>query len=366
MGKGGIAVPLDVLSSPPAIQTTLQPGHILYIPRGYVHQAQTHDTAPSFHATVAVPTHDWTLSHTLTHAIQKALDAVPLYRMAMDFKLGRVPFASSSTTPNTNTHNKHLLISAGEEINLQDLIDDAFRHARNQVTVHTLSHALKQKYDMHNQTNLQIRQTLINNSNSNNNDDKKEEPSSQSKANGKHHVNDCDNSCEVNHTRTTTQTNHSPMTKATAPLNHDANDNESTISSSSSLSLSSSQSRVGIMAAAIITMDTMLRGGTPKERKIAQQLDTSSSSERGLTVRAETSTILLSILKHLKNNKESMRVSEFRSFLQQQQQQKQNNHNNEDNDWSKIGLVCDLTLLSFAKSCVGFGAMAIVSDPCKN
>ena len=50
VGKDGIPVPSSVLDGPMAISTTLQPGDVLYMPRGFVHQAQCSDSL-SFHMT---------------------------------------------------------------------------------------------------------------------------------------------------------------------------------------------------------------------------------------------------------------------------------------------------------------------------
>ena len=48
-------------------------GDVLYVPRGFVHEATTQNEA-SLHLTVAVPSYDWTVSRVLCDALQTRLD----------------------------------------------------------------------------------------------------------------------------------------------------------------------------------------------------------------------------------------------------------------------------------------------------
>ena len=66
VGKNGLPVPPHVLEGDLAISTTLEAGDVLYIPRGYVHQAQCTDS-PSFHVTIAIATFDWTVGGNAKH-----------------------------------------------------------------------------------------------------------------------------------------------------------------------------------------------------------------------------------------------------------------------------------------------------------
>ena len=77
------------MNSPPLIETTLTPGNVLYMPRGFVHQARTLKSEPSFHATIAVATHDWTLARTIPDLMRRSLESIPQYRMAIPLELLR-------------------------------------------------------------------------------------------------------------------------------------------------------------------------------------------------------------------------------------------------------------------------------------
>lgn len=60
VGKADKPVPSDATSPERVlVNTTLHQGDVLYIPRGFVHEARTSNDAPSFHLTVALATHDW-------------------------------------------------------------------------------------------------------------------------------------------------------------------------------------------------------------------------------------------------------------------------------------------------------------------
>ena len=90
VGKEGLAVPPHVLEGPKTLnQVTLEAGDVLYIPRGQVHQAQAAATTqePSFHVTIALATHDWTLAGMLSQTIvpRALLSHVPL-RQAVDWR----------------------------------------------------------------------------------------------------------------------------------------------------------------------------------------------------------------------------------------------------------------------------------------
>jgi hypothetical protein len=67
VGKADLKVPTQVLNGPTVYDTVLEPGNVLYMPRGYVHEAHTLDEC-SFHVTIAMPTHDWTLAGAITAA----------------------------------------------------------------------------------------------------------------------------------------------------------------------------------------------------------------------------------------------------------------------------------------------------------
>ena len=59
VGKAGRPVPESARDRAHAQELELCVGDVLYIPRGWVHEALTGTDAPSLHVTLAIPTHDW-------------------------------------------------------------------------------------------------------------------------------------------------------------------------------------------------------------------------------------------------------------------------------------------------------------------
>jgi len=60
VGKSGVPVPAAAVAAERALlDVTLARGDVLYIPRGFVHEACTGADAASLHLTVALPSHDW-------------------------------------------------------------------------------------------------------------------------------------------------------------------------------------------------------------------------------------------------------------------------------------------------------------------
>jgi hypothetical protein len=59
VGKAGRPVPESTRDRAHAHELELCVGDVLYIPRGWVHEALTGTDAPSLHVTLALPTHDW-------------------------------------------------------------------------------------------------------------------------------------------------------------------------------------------------------------------------------------------------------------------------------------------------------------------
>lgn len=78
---------------------------------------------------------------------------------------------------------------------------------------------------------------------------------------------------------------------------------------------------------------------------------------RGLTVREETMSVLMKILGRLKSDTAlSVRVVDLRGLIE-------NNADHNERDQSEregFMMVCDFTLLSFARCCVELGALAVV------
>lgn len=93
VGKHGLAIPDSVLNSPPVIEYDLKPGDVLYMPRGFVHEACCPDETSSWHATLAVATHDWSWTKVFASTIAEAMDTEPSarWREAVPLALGRGP-----------------------------------------------------------------------------------------------------------------------------------------------------------------------------------------------------------------------------------------------------------------------------------
>lgn len=99
VGKG-IPIPEEVLQQPPLIECDLHPGDVLYMPRGYVHEACCPGGESSWHATLAVATHDWSWSKVYTAALKEALDreASRRWRAAVPLGLGAPTGSASHAT----------------------------------------------------------------------------------------------------------------------------------------------------------------------------------------------------------------------------------------------------------------------------
>jgi Cupin superfamily protein len=133
VGKDGLVVPDDVLHGPVLIQTTLQPGDVLYLPRGYVHQA-TSGPMVSCHVTVALATHDWTMAGLLEQTGRHVWrnHHMPL-RAALPRNVGR---------------QRPLTAAQCEFLSAQ--VDTAVELLRNELSVAAMEVAMRQKFDRHN------------------------------------------------------------------------------------------------------------------------------------------------------------------------------------------------------------------------
>ena len=149
VGKNNLDVPSHVLQGPCSIQTTLEPGDVLYIPRGHVHEAFTysniHQTLqPSFHITIALATFDWTFTGVLNTMIQNILDSNPHYRKALPLDLGSTQELSSLRV---------------QQFNQQ--LEQTFVHLQNTIQTQNIHEFLQQKYSWHQNQSKSIRQTRI-------------------------------------------------------------------------------------------------------------------------------------------------------------------------------------------------------------
>lgn len=108
---------------------------------------------------------------------------------------------------------------------------------------------------------------------------------------------------------------------------------------------------VGPNAAAGVTLQSVIRVSTIEERS---SITMEEGRMRGLTVREETMAILMEVLGKLKSDPAfSVIVKDARGLV-----------HTGDNESEKIGMlmVCDFTLLSFARCCVELGALALVQQ----
>ena len=97
VGKNGLGVDPSVFAGGLCFEDeeiTLSAGDVLYMPRGFVHEASTHtQTAtttttngaiePSFHITLALATHDWCIASILSDTIRNTLIDNPEFRKAL-------------------------------------------------------------------------------------------------------------------------------------------------------------------------------------------------------------------------------------------------------------------------------------------
>lgn len=265
VGKDGLEVPPQVLEGPCLIDCVLESGDVLYMPRGYVHQAQTVSNMPSYHVTIALATHDWTLAGLVTSATQHTLHRIIPYRQALPVHLGRV---GTNTTEDT--------------IALQGQLDAVFDELKARITADTVIRNLTHRYDLHNNRSSPIRLAIMN---------------------------------EASRDCTTATT-----TVATNVV-------------------------FGREAATLVQMSTRLRAATLDEKA---SLVVPGSPPRGLHVREAIADTIMEILAQLKSVEGiTCRVRDLRELVHP----------------SKLSpMVCDLTLLSFAKSCVELGAIAVVPD----
>ena len=71
-----LAVPASALADANVVvDRTLRPGDVLYVPRGFVHEASTGAAEASLHVTLAVATHDWTWSRLLAGVLANRMDS---------------------------------------------------------------------------------------------------------------------------------------------------------------------------------------------------------------------------------------------------------------------------------------------------
>lgn len=143
VGKAGLDLSPQVLSGPCLYDTSLKPGDVLYMPRGFVHEARTCDQECSFHVTIALPTHDWTLQGAVTTIARDALSQVVDYRKAMPLELfGEEPPSSELAL-------------------VEQQLEDALARIRKEVNLNSIRANLHEKRERHNHRALAKRMARI-------------------------------------------------------------------------------------------------------------------------------------------------------------------------------------------------------------
>ncbi|KAL9183101.1 hypothetical protein ACHAXT_004888 [Thalassiosira profunda] len=275
VGKYGNVVDASVLEGGLCFgdkEVTLHPGDVLYMPRGFVHEATTNELSrhePSFHATFAIATHDWCASAVVAETIQNMLQSEPKYRVAL-------PVGPCRDYEEC----------MDERSSLKSCVEGALSAIQSNITSEIIEQRLRAKYRIHNQHAESIRGRL------------------QDGATSRKRKADDDQSSPV----------------------------------------------VGKDAAARLGLQSIIRVSTPEERESVQMEE---GRLRGLTVREKTMPALLQVLSAMKSADASATnvVSELRDLLS----------SGSDEDAPDASMVCDFTLLSFAKCCVELGALAVAT-----
>lgn len=137
VGKEGRPVHPAILNGPLCIQKTLNPGDVLYMPRGFVHEANSPKDELSFHVTIAIATHDWSLAGMISMETERILTHVVDYRQSI------LPLAS--TTPAT----------------LQGHLANALGMLQQEITIDSLLSKLHARIENHNRRSVPIRMSLL-------------------------------------------------------------------------------------------------------------------------------------------------------------------------------------------------------------
>ena len=396
VGKSkALPVPEHVRHGPILFQSVLQPGDVLYIPRGYVHEAQSITSIPpnqpkqtqpssssssslfgSFHITIAIATHDWSLLGLLQSATSDLLSSTQLlpvdYRKAIDRQFGQQPIllesslspsqnstsittTTTTTTSNTLESNGHRhdpsIVSNEAVLQLQQQIDTVLQLFQREMTVSNINHALYNKYTFHNQRALQ-------------------------------------------------QRNHMMQQYVIKQQQHQRR--KDSVNPENILTL------VGYDASQTVTLQSYIRAVTDSEKRMIaahqqqqqqQQLNSTTSStpsrpsppkQVGLHVREEIYDDIMTIIQHVKSDTtgpKSFQVYQLRSILEHDKvnmddalisgrhddeirpgrlsllQQTPANGTVNSSSSSSNNMICDITLLSLARRCVELGAFAIAPVP---
>lgn len=272
VGKKGNSVPPEVLNGGLCFENkevTMSPGDVMYLPRGFVHEASTEDSSsgcvsPSFHITIAIATHDWCLSVLLSETIRNTMDGVTSFRKALP--VGPCNEYAASNSP---------------EHSMEQLVDSAMSVIQRKITPGLLEERLQEKYRLHNENAKHHRQKVI-------------------------------------------LAQQSRKRKAAEET--------------------SQEECVGCSAASKISLQSTLRLSTPEEKASVILGD---GQLRGLNVRESIQYVITEILSTMKSDPLlRVKVKDLRGLVK--------------NGDGSMAVICDFTLLSFARCCVELGALALV------
>jgi ribosomal protein L16 Arg81 hydroxylase len=268
VGKNGLEVDSSVFAGGLCFgnkDLTLSEGDVLYLPRGFVHEASTHIqnaptvtsevVEPSFHITLAIATHDWCTATVLSEAIRKTLSGNPEFRKAL-------PVGPCSEY-------------GGSDL-LKEELDCAMSFIQTSVTAKLLHEELTNKYSTHNSRARELRRNIA--------------------------------------------TRKRPLVEE--------------------------EDCVGYWAASRLALDSVVRVSSAEERN---SVVLEEGRLRGLTVREETMQTLMTMVRVMKETPSlKIRVKNLRSITTPNE-----------TSCSINQMICDFTLLSFARCCVELGAWAI-------
>ena len=160
VGKNGLGVDPSVFAGGLCFddeEITLSAGDVLYMPRGFVHEASTHtQTAtmtttnneaiePSFHITLALATHDWCIASILSDTIRNTLIDNPEFRKALPIG----PCSEYSGGSQCEVDNF-----------LKQQLESAMSLIQTNVTSGLLHEQMTKKYSMHNSRAGELRRNI--------------------------------------------------------------------------------------------------------------------------------------------------------------------------------------------------------------
>mmetsp|Transcript_42487 Transcript_42487/g.83520 ORF Transcript_42487/g.83520 Transcript_42487/m.83520 type:complete len:484 (-) Transcript_42487:7-1458(-) len=145
VGKNNLPVPTNILNKKPLYEVVLKQGDVIYMPRGFVHEACT-SSEPSFHATVALATHDWSVSKTIADMVTKQLQLSSKFRMAVhpEFGMRDLDCVGADFKEKTNR-----------------LLGEAMDQISSKISLEGISSHLCLKYKTHNEFVQNKRQKLL-------------------------------------------------------------------------------------------------------------------------------------------------------------------------------------------------------------